>query len=582
MTGEELAERVEKVTAQEAADYLDMLVETPEYPILDPGGKMDEGLLVINTRCLRDSRFFAMSYMYESFTDPMTYQHDAVWRMLDDDTLPYVCVCAWRGFGKTTMYTCKKVKDICFKSKRFICIVGKSHKYAESITENIKMEVMGNPRIRRVFGGIKAARYEGVDTSFSKSTWFACDPITGEPMTVIVPKGAGEQIRGMNIRILGKMQRPDDISIDDLEDDEEVLNEEIRKQIKEWFHGALEQCVGRERPNPETGRWNLYPNPLPPWRIFYQDTLKHEDALIAHLLSSTKWKSLTFPQAELVTIDGEKKYVSLVPELISDTQVEAEVAHAFDSGLMDTYSREKLCLPISPDNAAWTRDMFKYYHEAKEPLSGSNEVERFIVVDPARTANQNSAYTAMLAVAARAKDGKIFIRSLINERLEPHEIYDKLFKLAYEMNTKHIAVETTGLELHMKHTLKNEALQRGAQGISFIWLKAQSVPRSGDFGRGKDSIKRARASTMLPYYKKGQVYHEYGIKGSALERQMLTFPRSANWDALDCAGYIPQVLESMGRYFLPQVEESERPQFMDHESKEKWDELIKTGGFLWA
>jgi hypothetical protein len=605
VSSQSIHERAKNLTAKEAAAYLDKWVEIA--PDKRPSLTGDPGIQAIILRGSYDTQFFGQTFMAESFGDAMTYQHKETWELIDDETIPRVAICAWRGFGKTTTYVARKVKDICYRYRKFIMLVGRSLDYASMITDNIKSEVIMNPRIRLCFGNMKAQAYEGVELSFSKKAFFLCDPVSGEPICFIVPKGAGQQVRGMNVRLGNQLIRCDDITIDDLEDDDEVNNEELRQGLRRWFHGALLNCVPRSRPNPGTGKWDLRPGQLPPWRIFYMDTLKHEDANIAHLLGSSHWKSVRFPQAERrkmgVNPDGSDKYeyFSLVPEIVSHSQVRREVREAVDSGTLDQYCMEKLCIPTAPEMASWTRDSFRYYFESESPtdiiryvartgkkpanmrelLNRSPEVDRFIIVDPARTAQSKSAYTAIMGVAAYCTEQKIYIRSLVNERLETDEILDAVFAMAVSLNTRTIAVEDTGLHMHIQHLFMNGARQRGLN-IEWIWLKGNNLPRTGDYGTGKDAAKRARASMIVPYYRQGQVIHEESVKNSALEMQQLSFPKAARWDALDCAGYIPQVLQAGGRYFLPKpvVEGStEKFQFEDSEDYGDLGRRIKNREF---
>lgn len=557
-----------EITAQELAnldpvkcrEYIDEVVDLG----IDAGE--DPGVERINLRCERDTQFFALVYLAETFDQAMTYQHDAVWKLMDDDTLPKVCTCAWRGFGKTSMLFAKCVKMLVFRQTKFIMYVGATHDYAAEQTEDIKLELLTNPRIVHIFGSLKARNYEGVDLRFSKKAWFVCDPITGEPLAFVLPRGANQRVRGANIRIQGRKQRPTFIAIDDLEDDEDVLNEDTRRKTRRWFAGALLPCVPRVRPNPSNDLWDKPENDpdwTPPWRVFYQDTLKHEDANIAHVMNGSDWKSKTYPQAHLVKReDGTSTYVSLVPEIISDRQVRREVANAKKDHAFDEYCREKLCLAIPPEGAAWTKEMFRYYDDAKSGMQINPDVDRFIIVDPAKTANTKSDFTAILGVGANVKTGKVHFRKQINKHLGPQEILDATFDMAVALNSKVIAVEITGLDDWVKFNYKNEATRRRLD-VEFVWLKGQNVPK-GDFGTGRDAAKRARASMIIPFYQRGVVYHDESLRDGPLEMQQLSFPKPAKWDALDCAGYVPLVLEHGGRYFQPQiVEDQELPGFED-------------------
>ncbi len=167
-------EELNRLVPAECVSYLDSAHERGVNPM------KDDLIRMINERCIYDTQFFAQTYMAESFEDPMTYQNKEVWALLDDESQPKTAVCAWRGFGKTTMYVAKRVKSICFRHRQFMMLVGSSHDYAAQITESIKSEILANHRIRFVFGNMKARSYEDVDLAFSKKSWFACDPQTGE------------------------------------------------------------------------------------------------------------------------------------------------------------------------------------------------------------------------------------------------------------------------------------------------------------------------------------------------------------------------------------------------------------------
>lgn len=530
---------------KKCTDYIDRCMKSKVDPRTDPG------IQRIVKRGEYDSQFFCMTVMPDWVPDEMTYQHDDHWKHIDDETLPKVVWCAWRGFGKSLATKVKIIKSICYRQQEFILWVAKTHDHAAGETEDIKTELLSNDRITYLFGVMKAQTYDGQKPSFSKRSWFACDPTTGRPFVFVVPKGAGQPVRGSSVNLMGKVVRPTLIIVDDLEDDEEVDNEDRRKKLRKWFHGALIPCVGRARPNAKTNRWNK--SKPPPWRIFYQDTLKHEDANIVHILQASDWVGRVHPQFERREDpeDGKKKYYSLVPGIINDDQVRAEVRHAKRNGVFDELVREKMCLPVAPEGAAWTRDMFKYYREDNTNINTNSNVDRFLIVDPAKTTNPKNAFSAVLAVGADIHKGRIHLRHLINRRLEPQELRELTFDLAVELNTRIIAVEVTGLEQYIQHPWISEA-QRRELDIEFIWLQGREVP-PGDFGTGKEAPKRARASTINPYYKDGVLYHEESLRDSALEHQELSYPKCKYWDAIDCAGYIPKILVMAGRFFLSQV-----------------------------
>lgn len=539
-------------------------------------------------RCSYDSKFFGMVFLADTFDGPTTYQHDDVWQRFDDETVPFTCACAWRGFGKTTLSITKAVKEICYRAQRFIVIVGKSHDYAAGITESVKSILISSPLIRFVYGNFKAKSYEGLDPQFSAKAWYASDPESAEPFCFVVPKGANQQIRGMNRYIRGKLQRPTLIIVDDLEDDDEVLNEELRKKLKEWFEGPLLKCVEtKKQPGSRSFRWSLEQlrDGIAPWRIIYIDTLKHEASNMANILQQSRWVSVTHAQSECRKDGEHEEYYSLVPEIISHEHVRADVRAAKKNGTMDVYAREMMCLPQSPENANWTRADYKYYSDSKyhyfkksPGLNFEPGIRRFIIVDPAKTSNPTSAYSAILVFAVDPARGRIYLRKLINERLKVADMYDRVFECCEEFNTTRVAVEVTGLNEHIQHNMEQAALSYGLTSLEFMWLEARSTPKAGDFGTGRESIKRARAAQMLPYYGRGEVYHDESFRDGPLEQQQLSYPRCSFWDAIDAHGYIPQVLMIDGVYFV-HVEPKAEEKIVRFENYSQLGRRIAAGGW---
>lgn len=503
---------------------------------------------------------FCRTFLGETYHRKMTAQQQTALASIDDDTIPKLSMCCFRGFGKSSYGEAKAIHGVCFRTMKHAMFVGSNEGLATDTTENIKTELLTNQFIKGVFGCFKPKTKVDMPFGFSKKSYFLVDPEDeSRSIAFIHPKGAKQRVRGVRMKVDGRTYRPTFISIDDLEDDEEVLNSETRAKLSRWFHSALLHCVDQERPDPKTNRWKPDPkNPLwvPPWRILYTDTLKHADALMTHIQSDTEWVSHNYPQAEFrLDDDGKKRLYSLVPEL-TNTQVRAEyeAAKARPGGLTG-YCQEKLCSPMSEEDACWNREMYHYYDEqtvgdtnSMYGLNKDPEVERFVIVDPARTNNMKSCPSGILYCGVDYKRGKVYFRKEINQRMSQDEMLATTFNTAFDMNTRTIAVEITGLGDAGKWMWVNYAQMKGYNEFEFVWLEAKGLPK-GDFGKGDDAAKRARASQILPLYQQHMVHHDVSLRGGALEAQQLSYPMSVQWDILDCAGYVPVMLDLSGRTF---------------------------------
>lgn len=526
--------------------------------------EVDE-IRMILARCAFDGRFFSRIFMAETFSHRDSWQHDEVWDLMDDEHIPRVCVMAWRGFGKTTITISKAIQNILFRRAKLVMVVGSSEQHASEITETIKGELIDNDLIRFCFGDLQASEMKTeLRKRFGRSSWMVYSPTTGKSFAAVVPKGAGQRVRGLQMRIGGRIQRPDLIIVDDVEDDEEVLNEEIRAKRRNWFNGALKECVPKDRPSARTGRWNKDDDPgwKPPWRIIYCDTLKHHDANIQYIISSSEWKSVTFPMATLRESppeetderfqgfeysDEKMRYYSEVSELVSTGVVRKEIEQAKLNGTFDVYCLEKLCLPVAPEGANWSRESFQYYNDDEKGLNKKQGIMRFVLVDPARTENPRSAFSAMLAVAVDPNDGHIYFRRLVNRKMHPVELIDTFIELCLSTNSQMAGIELTGVEGYLDYQLKTELRNRGVR-IQILKMDTRGVGAGGDFGHDRNNSKRARAAMLAPWYERGCVFHEESLRNSPLEHQMLQFPRNKHWDALDSASHAPQFIQKAGIY----------------------------------
>lgn len=534
-------------------------------------------------KSMASTEYFCRTFLTDTYYKKMTHQQKAALASIDDNTIPKLALCCFRGFGKSSYGEATAIKGVCFRQMPHAMFVGSNEELATASTENIKTELMTNPNIVELFGKFKPGKLTEMTYGFSKKSYFLVDPVTGKSISFIHPKGAKQRVRSTRMKVDGRTWRPYFISIDDLEDDEEVLNSETRAKLSRWFHNGLLHCVDTNRPNPKTNRWNVDtkdPFWIPPWRILYTDTLKHADALIAHIQADTEWVSHNYPQAEFrLDNDGRKRLYSLVPEIITTAQVRVEYEAARARGGLTGYCQEKLCSPMSEEDACWKREMFHYYDEqtigdttSMFGLNKNADMDRFVIVDPARTNNMKSCPSGILFCGVDYKTGRIYFRKEINQRLSQDEMLDCTFNTAFDMNTRIIAVEITGLGDAGKWMWMNYAQMKGYNQFEFVWLEAKGLPK-GDFGKGDDAPKRARASQILPYYQQHMVYHDVSLKGGSLEGQELSYPMSVQWDILDCAGYVPTMLDMSGRCFDATATKDSDPKPLRFEDNIDWDEM---------
>lgn len=256
-------------------------------------------------------------------------------------------------------------------------------------------------------------------------------------------------------------------------------------------------------------------------------------------------------------------YKSNWPDFISDQEVQ-ELADSFaKQGLLDVFYREYRNIPVAKESASFRAEHFRYYEEVDDPakrestdrlyytspLSIHPMVENVVLVDPAKTVQMQSDFSAVVGVGANLVENKLFVRDVDARRMYPDELYDSIFSMAERIRARTIGVEVTSLNEFIIFPLKNEMLRRG----KFYELVPLHARKS----------KLERIGALVPFYRQGSMYHNKACAG-ALEAQLLWFPKSKRIDIADALAYIVQLLEEGERYFQP-TQKQMKDEFADLE-----------------
>lgn len=464
--------------------------------------------------CYQNIGVFGKTLLPESFNTPWSGLHTQILNAIDSSH-QRICIAAPRGLGKTSLARALVEKSILFREYEFVIYVSNSETIATMQTENIKRELLTNREIRRIFGNVQInADDPELDESFSKQSWVAFGS------TLVMPRGAGQQVRGL----LYKNYRPQLIIVDDLEKKEELENPENRRKLKEWFNSDLLKCVDRYSDK---------------WRVIYIDTLKHYDSLLQELLDSLEWHSMRLDLCD-------DNYESQAPYLISTDELKREVEAHRRRGMLDVFYMEYRNLPISKEDATFRQEYFKYYEERE---LDNAQIENVIIVDPAKTANMHSADSAVVGIGIDYSHNAIYIRDIVSGKFFPDDLYDEMFAMRRRLNAHVIGIETTGLEEFIKQPILNEMLRRGpADSFEPVWLKARGGSPDGEKGKIK------RIGSLSPYYRQGWIFHNK-TNCAKLEAQLLSFPRSGLVDVADATAYVIELLELGQRYFTAPEED---------------------------
>lgn len=459
----------------------------------------------IMAKCYPSTRLTAKTLFAERFSRPFSMLHDQIFEPLDDDSIQKLVIKAPRGWGKTSLVNLAyPARKILFRDKKFIVPISNTATQAVLQSENLKYELLTNPFINHIFGPVKS------DT-FSKDMWVT------QWGTAVMPRGAGQQVRG----ILYRDFRPDLIPCDDIEDSESVQSEEQRAKMKEWFFADVLNSVDRSRKN---------------WKVVVVGTLLHEASLLADLLADPTWHHV---ELDLCNDLLESNWPDFMP-----TEEVKKLYQSFKvQGLLDTFYREYRGLPVGKETS-FRKEYFKGYNETDEDFRKKilPILENVVIIDPAKTTNWESADSAIVGIGVDAATPRIYLRDIDAGRFHPDEIYDRAFAMADRLRARVVGYEVTSLNEFITYPITTFMLAR-KKFYQLVELKARDK-------------KENRISMLLPFYRMGYIYHNNAC-ASQIEAQLLSYPRSKRWDIMDAFAYIIELLEAGERYFTGAAEPDE-------------------------
>lgn len=450
------------------------------------------------------------------FCRPFSKQHQKFFEVWDDPTVQKILVIAHRGWGKTSLFTyAAPAQAIVFDKYKFIAPCSATSTLAVMQSENLKREMLQNLQIKGILGSIKEGSEE-----FTKDGWMVPVKESGAGGQLILPRGIGQQIRG----VLHGNHRLELAICDDMETKPGVRSAVQRQFTEEWFFTDLSLAVDRGSNT---------------WRIVVVGTILGDYSIIQMLREDPSWVVLEMPLCE---DDGH--FRSNWPEYKTDEEVlEFKKEYEFH-GRLDEFYMECMNICVPPESAVFRQDMFNYYDEGEENLSNADDLHRCIIVDPAKTVNVTSDFTAIVGLAVDIKKRRIYVRDVINERLKPDEICRKAVEMAKRLNCRTIGYEVTSLNEFIIQPMNSQAQQEGFYG-QLIELKPKRG--AGDFThhkRGKD----ARIAMLAPFYRLGQVYHNK-VACQELEYQLLRFDKGKYDDVADALAYVIQMMFIGDVYF---------------------------------
>ena len=433
---------------------------------------------------------FGLAFAPEAFSDP--FSPDIHWPMAEliDRPAKIKAGAAPRGVGKSTIgNTINLVRRAATCTNRYMLLLSNTLEQAIEHLNPIKKQFTENERIIEIYGEQKGPVWRE-------------DMIVLKNGTKIRALGIGQQVRGRR----EGLDRPDYALGDDMESSELVGSESALKRARLWVANDLRNSLDRHR-----------------GEEMYWGTVLSADSILEDLLGNPQVASV-----RLELFDGN--YKSRWPEVYPDSRIQEMKKMAEFDGNLDGFWADYRNIPTSAENQKFQRSWFKTWG----PDLDWAAMSRYLIIDPAKTTNNCSDYTAM-HVLGLPYTGEVYDLDYDMDRQVNEAMYDKVVRMCQKWNIHQVFVETNGLDKYITDPMQKYLNRNGIKAL------VRGIHATGH----KDD----RIQALIPLYKMGQVYHS-AERHTELEDQLLLHPRSKFDDVADCFSYCVylQTLLNRGRY----------------------------------
>ncbi len=283
-----------------------------------------------------------------------------------------VVIAAPREFAKTTVCSFGYVlHQICFGKRRFIIIASDTEDLASDLTGYIFLELLYNERIRHDFG-------ELVKGSGPVDDFITCNDVR------VKARGRGQRLRGLKHR----QWRPDLVILDDLENDLNVRNPNIVRQILEWITAAV------------------YPSMEASGSLLIIGTILRRGSALDVMLTSEEEPYCHFSRCiyRAITEEGKSLWEARHPlsKLMRQKQLMGTTA----------FNQEKMNEPVH-EAGVFRQEWIRYYHP--DSLK-DKELIIFGYFDPSLESGASSDYKAMLTVGLAVKEMVFYVMDAFIQR----------------------------------------------------------------------------------------------------------------------------------------------------------------------
>lgn len=325
----------------------------------------------------------------------------------------------------------------------------------------------------------------------------------------------------------------DYIILDDPMNPAEALSDTVRVNSNEW----VDQAIYSRLNVPSEGRIIVIMQRL------------HSDDTTGHLLSTGEWELVKMPAFSKKEISYSPNSTYNYEGFLHENRLNKETLSSLESSMSGyAYAGQYSQDPVPAGGGDFTKNMINYFSSSRFDASDCNI---YITIDPARSKNQGSDYTAM-CVLALAPDQNFYLIDGVRKRMKGLEKIHTLFELHRKWHAKtkkppKVGIEQVGLaeDIHYMKAHMEEVSYR------FPLNEIKPPPRTSK----EDRIRR-----LIPFMEQGRIYfaediyykNEKGLSenliNAIVEKELLLFPRSQHDDFIDALSMIFDM-----SYIFPQL-----------------------------
>ena len=456
---------------------------------------------------------FGYAYARKQFRDESAPFHFKIYKEMQ--THKKLAVAAPRGSAKSTILAfLKPVHSIVFKLKRNICIIAVNQEKAnEKLTNITKFFKDSEDNIMGQFG-----------LTFTKDTESVIQikhPDKFETKISTFGRDQMPKVRGA----LFDAYRPDLIIIDDLEDDKQVENPDLRQEVRNHFEDSILKSFESSSSV----------------ECYVIGTILHDDCLIARLVSRNfypDWRKLKY---KALWKDKDGKYHSIwkdregwnVPELLQERKLNPR-----------TFAKEKQNDPVSGSNVIFRREDFRYWDILDDDytqLENNNIFKRdslvnckgAIACDLAWSEKRTADDTVILGGLLTPISDILVYKFIAEKGMKPERFIEHLFQMEEQIRKITNSSVVVGFEKAMLERVYQSILKREMRNRNrFIAIK--------ELKWESDKITRIE-TTLQPRFAQHAIFLRKDM--GDLEHQLIRFPSATHDDIVDALHGLVKLLQ---------------------------------------